>query len=310
MGHVLTMIDIVEVAPRDGLQNLDHVVPTATRVELVRRLIECGAARIEVTSFVSPIRVPQMADAEKLMAAVPRAPTVRYSALVANARGARRAVEAGVDEINVVVLATDGFGFANQGADRARMVATYHEAAAVARSGNVGVSVTVGAAFGCPFEGEVPVARVAPLLQSILAVPPDELCLADTIGVGVPTQVRDLASVARDVAGDMPLRFHFHNTRNTGYANAVAAIEAGASALDASTGGIGGCPFAPNATGNIATEDLVYLLDRSGQATGLDRGCLIRVSDWMSEAIGVDTPTLLGRAGDFPPAAAETDRER
>jgi len=298
------MLEVVEVSPRDGLQNHPRTVPTQLKIELVERLVDAGACRIEATSFVSPKAVPQMADAEAVMDGVPRQRGVRYAALVANARGAERAVAAGADELNVVVLATDGFGQANQGADRPRMIATYHEAASIARAAGVGVTLTVGASFGCPFDGEVPPEQVAELVAAAVDIAPDEICVADTIGVGVPAQVRALADAVRAVAPEPRLRFHFHNTRNTGYANALTAVEVGAAALDASAGGIGGCPFAPNATGNIATDDLVYLLDRSGVKTGIDRARMAETSRWMRERLGVDPSGMLHVAGDFPPTPA------
>jgi hydroxymethylglutaryl-CoA lyase len=294
-------MQIVEVSPRDGFQNQPRPVTTDQKLRLIERLVASGVRRIEATSFVSPRRVPQMADADEVMAGVPRRDGVRYSALVANARGAERAVAAGADEINAVVLASDEFGRRNQGAERPAMVATYREIATIARAAGIDVTVTVGASFGCPFEGEVAVATVADLVGMLLDVPPNEICLADTIGVGVPAQVHALAAAVGAVAPGIDLRFHFHNTRNTGYANAVAALAVGAAALDASLGGIGGCPFAPLATGNIATEDLLYLLDRSGVRTTIDRDRLIDDSRWMTETLELDTPSLLPRAGDFPP---------
>jgi len=299
------MHPIVEVSPRDGLQNQPRPVDTRAKLELIDRLIAAGARRIEATSFVNPKRVPQMADADAVMAGVPRDAGVRYAALAANVRGATRAVAAGADELNVVVLATDTFGERNQGAHREQMLETYAQAAAIARADGLAVTLTVGASFGCPFEGEVPVETVRSLVEDALALAPapDELCLADTIGVGVPAQVLELAAAVRPLLGDSALRFHFHNTRNTGYANAVAALATGPVVLDASAGGIGGCPFAPRATGNIATEDLVYLLDRSGVPTGLDRAALASVAEWMRDELELPVTGQLAAAGDFPAVA-------
>jgi hydroxymethylglutaryl-CoA lyase len=318
-------VEIVEVGPRDGLQNEATLLPTGSKVELVRRSIAAGARRIEATSFVHPGLVPQMADAEAVMTAL-RAPgfldraaqdagaaiapdAVRYIGLVLNPRGLARALDAGVDEVNVVVVASETFSRRNQNAGIAQMLDAADEIAAGARTAGVGVSVVISTAFGCPFEGEVPADRVLAMAQRCLAAGYDELAIADTVGVGVPAQVRALvdgirALDGRTAVGDpVRLRAHFHNTRNTGYANALAAVEAGVEVLDASTGGIGGCPFAPEATGNIATEDLLYLLHRSGWTTGLDLESVAATGRWVCEQLGKDTPALLGRAGTFPPTS-------
>jgi hydroxymethylglutaryl-CoA lyase len=295
-------VEIVEVGPRDGLQNQDTLLSTAAKLELVERAIAAGLRRIEATSFVHPARVPQMADAEAVMAGVPRVDGVRYIGLVLNRRGAERAVAAGVDEMNAVVVASDTFGGRNQGVTSARSVQVWHEIADVARAAGVPASVTVAVAFGCPFEGEVPAARVAEIIRRAAEAGPAEIAMADTIGVGVPTQVVELVDVAAAAAPGVPLRFHFHNTRNTGYANAIAAVQAGVGTLDASIGGIGGCPFAPDATGNIATEDLVYALERMGVHTGVDLDATARAGTWVAEQLGIDPPALLGRAGAFPQA--------
>lgn len=296
---VVPRVDIVEVGPRDGLQNESAPLPTATKVEYVERLVAAGARRIEAVSFVHPRRVPQMADAEEVMARVPRAAGVRYAGLVLNRRGFDRALRAGVDEINVVVVATDTFGLRNQGATTEEGVRRWSEIAALAHDAGLPASVTLAAAFGCPFEGAVDGDRVQRLVDHVQRAGPAEVALADTIGVGVPTQVTELLRRARE-ATDAPLRCHFHNTRNTGYANAVAALDAGVSSLDASCGGIGGCPFAPAATGNVATEDLQYLLAGMGVGTGLDLDALARTGTWIGERLGRPAPALLGRAGNFP----------
>ncbi|MQA81715.1 MAG: hydroxymethylglutaryl-CoA lyase [Streptosporangiales bacterium] len=294
-------VSIVEVAPRDGLQNEQKALPVEEKVELIRRSVAAGLTRIEAASFVNPARVPQMADAEAVLAAVPRPAGVSYAGLVLNDRGLDRALAARVDEVNVVVVATDEFSQRNQGCTTAEGVARWRRLADAARAAHVRRTVTVAAAFGCPFAGEVPAASVVSLVHQVLDGDPDEVALADTIGVGVPRQVRELVSGIRELAGDdVPLRCHFHNTRNTGYANALAAVECGVSALDASAGGFGGCPFAPAATGNIATEDLLYALDRSDIGTGARMADVARTGEWLGERLGKPAPALLSRAGAFP----------
>jgi len=305
-------VEIVEVGPRDGLQNEPTVLGTQDKLALIRRAVSAGARRVEAVSFVNPRLVPQMADAEAVMAAVTAdgflpdgvvRPQVRWIGLVLNQRGLQRALAAGVDEINVVVPASDTFSRRNQGAGLAEMLDVADAILEQARTAGVGTSVVVSTAFGCPFEGEVPESIVLDVVRRCLAAGPDEIAVADTIGVGVPTQVRSLVAGIRGLDGGrrVRLRAHFHNTRNTGYANALAAVEAGVRVLDASLGGIGGCPFAPAATGNIATEDLVYLLHRSGYVTGLDLAGTAATGTWIAERLGRQAPALLGRAGPFPP---------
>ncbi len=293
-------MEIVEVGPRDGLQNEALVLPATHKVELIRRAIAAGVRRVEATSFVHPGRVPQMADAEAVMAAVPRPPDVRYIGLVLNRRGFERAAAAGVDEVNMVVVATDEFNQRNQGADTSETLAVWAEIADLARSAGIRPSVTIAAAFGCPFTGEVQTAQVVEVARAAAASSPTELALADTIGVAVPPQVRERLRAVADVAPEVPLRLHLHNTRNTGYANAWAALDAGVAALDASLGGIGGCPFAPAATGNIATEDLCWMLERGGVATGVDPQAAAEAGTWIADLLGKQSPALLGRAGGFP----------
>ena len=298
-------VEIIEVGPRDGLQNESVPVSTEDKVALIERSVAAGLRRIEATSFVHPGRVPQMADAEAVMAAVPRVADVSYIGLVLNRRGFDRAVQAGVDEVNCVVVASETFSRRNQGMSVAESVENVRGLAGDARAAGLTVSVTVATAFGCPFEGEVPEETVIDLARQVGDLGVDEIALADTIGVGVPAQVRRLLAGVTAAAPHVRTRCHFHNTRNTGYANAVAALEAGVSSLDASTGGIGGCPFAPDATGNIATEDLVYLLDRSGVATGVDLGRVVETSRWLTGVLGADVPAQLGRAGGFPVGRAD-----
>ena len=294
-------VEIVEVSPRDGLQNETVVMPTQAKAELIRSLAASGVRRIEATSFVNPARVPQLADADALCGLLPRG-TISWSGLVLNERGLDRAIRAGLDEVNVVVVATDTFSRRNQGVTVSEAIAAWSRIASRARAAGLRTTVTVAAAFGCPFEGEVAPDRVAEVLSRCVQAQPDEVALADTIGVGVPAAVRALADVAADVAPGIPVRWHFHNTRNTGYANAITAVERGAAALDASAGGIGGCPFAPAATGNIATEDLLYLLDRSGVHTGVSAAGLAAATSLLTDALGSPVPGLLTRAGPFPPA--------
>lgn len=297
----MSLLEIVEVVPRDGLQNEATVLDVPTRVELVRRLVDAGAQRIEAVSFVHPKRVPQMAFAEEVMAAVPRRAGLSYAGLVLNDRGLERALLAGVDEVNVAVVASETFSQRNQGSDIAGMLEVAGRVVADSRAAGVRSTVTVAASFGCPFEGDTPVARVADLLGRIAALEPDEICLADTIGVGVPADVRALVAAAGERATGIPLRFHFHNTRNTGYANALAALDLGVTRLDAAAGGFGGCPFAPNATGNIGTEDLLYAARRSGFEIGQDLVAVGAVGRWLEEQLSSPVQTLLPKAGDFPP---------
>ncbi len=293
-------VTIVEVGPRDGLQNEATAVGTAAKIELIQRSLASGVTRIEVASFVSPKHVPQMADAEAVVAGLPRHPGVSYIGLVVNRRGFERALAAGVDEVNFVVVATDTFSQRNQGMLTFSACDSWASFSGAVRPAGMRSSVTIGAAFGCPFEGEVPVERVVELARRIAETEPDEIGLADSIGSGVPTQVADRVAAVREVIGAIPLRCHFHNTRNAGMANAVAAIGAGVDALDASLGGIGGCPFAPAATGNIPTEDLVWMLERMGVRTGLDLGGLVDAAHWLATQLGKQLPALVSRAGVFP----------
>jgi hydroxymethylglutaryl-CoA lyase len=298
-------VQIVEVAPRDGLQNEAVTLTTAAKAELVGLLTGSGVRRIEVTSFVNPARVPQLADADELCGLLPPSAShggeVSWIGLVLNERGLDRAIRAGVDEVNVVVVATDTFSRRNQGVGTDEGIAAWTRIADRARAAGLRTTVTIAASFGCPFEGEVAPERVADVLARCVQAQPDEVALADTIGVGVPAGVRALADVAADVAAGIPLRWHFHNTRNTGYANAITAVERGAAALDASAGGIGGCPFAPAATGNIATEDLLYLLDRSAVQTGVSATALAPATDLLASTLGKPVPGLFAKAGPFPP---------
>jgi hydroxymethylglutaryl-CoA lyase len=295
-------IEIVEVGPRDGLQNEAAAVATPVKLEFIRRALDAGIRRIEVASFVSPRRVPQMADAEAIFAALPRRDGVSYVGLVLNRAGFDRAVAAGCREIGMVVFTTDEFNRRNQGATSAESIRNWREIAAAAHAAGIRAQVTISAAFGCPFEGEVPVTRVVEIARAVADGSPFEVAIADTIGVGVPGQVTEIFGQVAAALPGMALRGHFHNTRNTGLANAYAAALAGAQVLDASLGGLGGCPFAPAATGNIPTEDLVYMLERMGISTGIDLGCAIDTARWVEQHVGHAVPGMLSKAGEFPGA--------
>ena len=300
-----TPVEIIEVGPRDGLQNQDVPLSTADKVSMIGSLVAAGARRIEVASFVNAARVPQMADAEAVIAALPRRKDLTTIGLVLNERGLDRALATAIDEIGVVVVASDTFGMRNQKQTAAESVEMAVKVIERARAAGRRAQVTIAVAFGCPFEGEVPQARVAAMARRLAEAGPLEIALADTVGVGVPAQVKALIAELRGSIPRMPLRCHFHNTRNTGLANAFAAVESGVGRLDASVGGIGGCPFAPAATGNIATEDLVYMLERSGYATGYDLGRLNAMAPWLAQRLElVQLPAMVSRAALFPPQAA------
>ena len=299
-------IEIVEVGPRDGLQNEKVVLEPAVRADLVRRLEGAGARRIEAVSFVHPKYVPQMAGAEEVMAELPPAQGRSRIGLVLNGKGYDRALGTAVDEVNMALSVTDGFGLKNQGLTVDQQVDML--AAVIAGRANAGaesgaapkLSATLSCVWGCPFDGEVGVDQVSDLVGRIAALGVREIALADTIGAGDPWAVTRKVEAARKAAPDAALRLHFHDTRNTGLANAHAGIEAGVTVLDASVGGIGGCPFAPGATGNIATEDLVYMLERAGFETGYDLDALIGTARWIGEKIGRPAPSALSRAGGWP----------
>jgi isopropylmalate/homocitrate/citramalate synthase len=288
---------VCDVGPRDGLQNEGKTLPPSVRAELCDQLAAAGVKKLEAASFVNPKLVPQMGGAEEVMSKLHRLAGVVYAGLVLNEKGYDRAIAAGVDEIHYAFSATDEFGRRNQNATTDEGLKTALALVARARSDRVPITVTISVAFGSPFDGPVPAQRVLEIVERLMAVPPDEVCLADTIGVGVPAQVRELVRGSRELGAAVGA--HFHNTRNTGYANAVAAVEEGVVSLDASVGGAGGCPFAPNATGNIATEDLVYLLRGLGVDTGIDLEALITTSRWLGAQLGKDLPGMLARAGDF-----------
>ncbi len=293
-------ITIVEVGPRDGLQSEPEILATASKCRFIEKAIEAGITRLEVASFVHPKLVPQMADAEALIAALPWIDGVSYIGLVMNERGLDRALTTDVQEIGMVIVASDTYNRKNQGVATAESVAAWQSMAPRAKQNGRRANVMISSAFGCPYEGEVKVERVVELAKQVLESEPAELGIADSIGVAVPNQVTELLGRVAEVAGDTPLRCHFHNTRNTGLANAYAAAEAGVRYLDASIGGIGGCPFAPAATGNIPTDDLLYMLDRSGISSGVSLDKIIAVSNWLEEELGRGVPALLPKAGIFP----------
>jgi hydroxymethylglutaryl-CoA lyase len=306
-------IEIVDVGPRDGLQNNPTILSTAIKVQLVQRLIAAGLKRIEVTSFVNPARVPAMADAAEMMAALPRVDDVSYVGLVLNEKGLERAVAAGVHEVNCVTMTSDSFSQRNQGVTALESVAVWGRIAAAAHQANMPASVIISAAFGCPFDGDISTSRLLEIAERSLQTAIDSGCtpvrlvLADTIGAAAPGMVIERCEAVRTLteSAGVPLGCHFHDTRNTGVANAWAAANAGVAILEASIGGIGGCPFAPNATGNVATEDIVFALERSGISTGLDLGKLRATTQWLGDQLGTQLPSGYSAAGPLPTGSPE-----
>ncbi|UTW54511.1 hydroxymethylglutaryl-CoA lyase [Kordiimonas sp. SCSIO 12610] len=301
----MTEIEIVEVGARDGLQNEKVIFDTEDKLKLINDAIAAGARRLEVASFVHPKRVPQMADAEAVIAGLDDNPECTYIGLVLNKRGYFRAVETkaggkrGVDEVGAVAIASDTFAEKNQGQTSAESVEISKDIVKLAKADGLSAQITISASFGCPFEGAVDADHVIDMVKSIAEAEPREIALADTIGVGGPGQVADLFNRAREAVPHIPFRAHFHNTRGTGIANAWAAYQAGVHILDASIGGLGGCPFAPKATGNIGTEDLVFMLERSGIKTDLSLDQLITLTEWVAEKLGRPTPSAVSQAGGF-----------
>jgi len=297
-------IEFVEVGPRDGLQNEKILVSTADKLALIGRAIDAGARRIEVTSFVNPKRVPQMADAEEVCAGLPQRDDVTYIGLVMNQRGAERAIATGrIDQLGAVAVSTDTFAMANQGQTSDESVEAAKAVIELARSQGRTGQCTIAASFGCPFEGEVAEGRVVEMAVEIAKAGPVEIALADTIGVANPAHVARLVERVRQAVQPLPVRVHFHNTRNTGLANVWAAVNAGATVVDASLGGLGGCPFAPGAAGNVPSEDVVYMLGRAGVGTGMDLDKLIEASNWLSDVMGRKLPGMVAQAPHFPKAA-------
>jgi len=293
-------VEIVEVGPRDGLQNESVLIDTAAKIELIGRVAAAGVSRVEVASFVHPRLVPQMADAEEVVAGLERLDNLARIGLVLNPRGLERALATAVDEINFVVGASEGFNRANQRSAVAETMGSIAEMIPVARDAGRRSTVTISVAFGCPFEGEVPSRNVVALAEQSAAAGADEIAVGDTIGVATPKDVATLLAAMASVVGDCTVRTHFHDTRNTAVANVVAAVTAGVRVIDASVGGTGGCPYAPDATGNLPTEDAIYTLHRMGLATGIDIDRMIETGHWLGGKLGKDLPAALGRAGNWP----------
>ena len=303
MPNLYTNIEMVEVGPRDGLQNEAHIVSTADKLALIERAIAAGSRRIEVASFVNPRAVPQMADAEAVCSGLPARDDVTFIGLVMNCRGAERAIATGrIDQLGTVSVATDRFAMANQGQTSDGSVEIAAEIVALARAAGLSAQCTISAAFGCPFEGEVAEDRVIAMATALAKAGPVEIALADTIGVADPAHVHRLVTRVIEVIAPIPVRVHFHNTRGTGLANVWAAVQAGASVVDASLGGLGGCPFAPGAAGNVATEDVAYMLERAGIATGLDLAALVEANHWLAGVMGKPLPAMVAKARSFPPS--------
>ena len=298
-----TRIELVEVGPRDGLQNEPDIIATDAKLALINRMIGYGARRLEVASFVHPARVPQMADAESVIAGLPDNPDCTYVGLVLNKRGVMRALATreggarGVDQIGCVIVASDTFGQKNQGQTIAEGLAETRDMLRFAKAEGIAAQVTISAAFGCPFEGEVKHDTVIAIAEELAIETPEEIALADTIGVGTPFEASELFGKLGAVLGSkIPMRAHFHNTRGTGIGNAWEAYKSGVRIFDASLGGLGGCPFAPRATGNIATEDLVYMMGRSGVETGIDLEAAIAANKWFAGVLGRELPSAVARA--------------
>lgn len=296
-------IELVEVGPRDGLQNEPDIISTQSKLELIERMLGYGARRLEVASFVHPKRVPQMADAEDVIAGLPDRADTTYIGLVLNKRGVMRGLttreggKRGIDQIGCVLVASDTFGQKNQGQTIAEGIAENRDMIRFAKAEGMRAQITISAAFGCPFEGEVKPETVLQIAEEMAAEAPEEVALADTIGVGTPAQVSDLfGKLGELLGGKIPMRAHFHNTRGTGIANAWAAYQAGVRIFDASLGGLGGCPFAPKATGNIATEDLIYMMEHSGIDSGVDLEAAITTNHWFAEKLGRQLPSMAARA--------------
>ncbi len=298
-------VSIVEVGPRDGLQ-AEEVLPTAVKLEFIRRAVDAGIRKVEAVSFVHPGRVPQMADAEAVVRGLPGREDggLIFIGLVLNQRGFERARACGIDEVGMAVVASDTYNRRNQGVSSRESIDVWLNIARQARRAGMRANCMVSSAFGCPFEGEVPPQRVVEYAERVAEGDPVELGIADSIGVAVPAQITDMLGRISQRLPHLPLRVHLHNTRNTGLANAQAALDAGVASIDASIGGIGGCPFAPLATGNIPTDDLLYLLSRSGVETGVSLEKVIETSGWLREQLGHgDLPAMLPRAGIFPDVA-------
>lgn len=293
-------IMLVDVTARDGLQNEARLFSTEEKLALINQALDAGARRIEIASFAHPKYVPQMADAEAVITGLPKRDGVTFIGLVMNERGVDRALATDIAELGLVACASDTFATKNQNQTRQSSVdmacAMLGKAKAAERSANV----TIATSFGCPFEGEIDPDVVVDMVRQFALAGFEEIALADTIGVGNPWQVGDMFRRARDVAPDVAFRAHFHNTRNTGLANVYAAIQAGVRTIDGSIGGIGGCPFAPNATGNVPSEDVIYMLERQGLKTGYTLESVIATAKWLSGVMDTTLPGMVSRAGGFP----------
>jgi hydroxymethylglutaryl-CoA lyase len=293
-------LELVEVSPRDGLQNEPEIVSTENKLALIDRINAAGFRRLEAGSFVNPKKVPQMADGDAVFAGLPKRDDVTFIALALNLRGVERALAAGAKEINYVFCASDGFSIRNNGGTVEETFRVWPEVAATAKAGGARLSATISTAFGCPFDGEVAVERVVAVAEMCARQDIFELALADTIGVASPKDVHDRFRAIRDVSAGLQLRAHFHNTRNTALANAVAAVEEGVRVLDGSLGGIGGCPFAPGAAGNVPTEDLVYMFARMGFDMGVDLDHAVDTAHFIGGVLNKKTPGMVSRAPKWP----------
>jgi hydroxymethylglutaryl-CoA lyase len=293
-------VEIVDVSPRDGLQSQPILLDTSAKLELIQRLVDSGIRRMEAVSFVNPKRVPQMADAELVVKGLPQQDGLTFIGLVLNMRGYERAVATGIDEINCVVVASETFSMRNQGASLDQTMQNVTNICKQAETTNIAKGVTVAAAFGCPFEGEIPQSQVINLVERLADIGYKEIALADTIGVASPSAVSRLLTGINRLNLDIKLRCHFHNTRNTAVANTYVAIQEGVRSFDASCGGVGGCPFAPAATGNVATEDLLYMIHRMGMRTNINVDKVIETAKWLEGPLQASVPSMLSKAGVFP----------
>lgn len=296
----ISIIEILDVTARDGLQNESVMFSTQEKLDLIEQSIAAGAKRLEVASFAHPKYVPQMADAEAVIASLPESDDVTYIGLAMNERGVDRALKTKVDEIGLVTVATDTFAKKNQGQTRMGSVDMARKMIRRIKAEGRAVNVTIAASFGCPFEGETSPEDVLEMIKALAEDAPREISLADTIGVGNPWAVKSMFDGCREVAPQMSFRGHFHNTRNTGLANVYAAVQAGVEVIDVSIGGIGGCPFAPAATGNVPAEDVVYMLERGGFKTGIRLPRILETTKWLSEKLGKPLPGMVSKAGLFP----------
>jgi len=296
----VSKVSLLEVGPRDGLQSEPKILPTDVKRDFIIKTMDAGIKQIEVTSFVHPKKVPQMADAEKLVESLPDREDVSYIGLIMNQRGFERARDCGIDEVGMVIVSTDTYNMKNQNVVTQESIDNWLRIASDARSAGIRTNVIIACSFGCPYEGEVDPELIASIAEKVLEGEPNILGLADSVGVAVPNQVKKTFSLIKELAPNIPLRTHLHNTRNTGLANAAAAIEAGVTIIDASTGGIGGCPFAPKATGNIPMDDLLYMLDRSGIETGVNLKKIVSNSEWLEEKLEHSVPAMVPKAGIFP----------